>query len=513
MNELDELPGFDHAEVEARWNEMILLIGKKLVIPAIEALKKTSDTVFAQQRRLQRERISRTRFMQSSMAQIETNRRDIRESLVKLLLTLTRCEMSVKVKEDPGSTRGTSIYPLAEIIAFKATTELVSILKPEPNGRHAPRPFDERDHARQERSADHETVRFLLGILRSSVPYLPCYTSDNISDGKQRSGHLVEVFMKRDPEETPPERQDAFFPPMNLLLGMTIRSQLVQLLSPIVQPITSALYDCFSAFKSPAQQASSLLDDRALRKAFMQVAEEMMLAEGDEQAGIGEWVIDQIDVEGMKINEKEEEAEAEHAAEPNAPAMSTTDVQDSIDEGHSESLPALRGETREVVIENPVARSNITETPEALPEEPETLFSFSMSVEHQETPAPIAQTQGLLDKSAEQPLIDLPSTSPSLIVRPPTLALEVSQASAEAVALTAYDALPPIDPPGEFGHLANQHSPDITPIAMMQNDQPMMALHQDSALPMLARPMSQPNPLAHNDMPSTPTFADRPETQ
>lgn len=335
FKEIEDLPGFDHAEFETRWSDLKVAIGTSLIMPSIKAIKKTSDKVWAEsQARLLSARGSRTRFMSQAIGQAEANQRDLREGLVKLLLTLSRCQMAALTTKNAatGKSEDGMEHPLAEMVAFGTTTELVEILQPGPNSA-AIRPrvitSGSSPHTHlgfggprtAENTADQETVQALLVILRTSIPYLPCYASDRIGTVETRSDYLVEKFLKRqiEPEGIPPHQKTGVKisvpAPPGLLLGMTIRSQLVQLLSPIIQPITSALYDCFSSYKPTAQQDVSisalLQEDRALKDALMQVAEELMLAEGEEQGGIAEWVIGEIEQGGISPNEMNTKGDAE----------------------------------------------------------------------------------------------------------------------------------------------------------------------------------------------------------
>jgi hypothetical protein len=327
VKEIEDLPGFDHAEFKTRWSDLKVAIGAGVIMPSIKAIKKTSDKVWAEnQARLLSARGSRTRFMSQAIGQAEANQRDLREGLVKLLLTLSRCKMMVLTAKNAttGNSGDGMEHPLAEMVAFGTTNELVEILQPGPNsaairpravtsgssphthlGFGAPRT--------EEISAEQETVQVLLVILRTSIPYLPCYASNGFGTIETRSDYLVEKFLKRqiEPEGISPRQKTGItisgsLPP-GLLLGMTIRSQLVQLLSPIIQPITSALYDCFSSYKPTTQQDASisalLQEDRALKDALMQVAEELMLAEGEEQGGIADWIIGEIEPYGIRPND------------------------------------------------------------------------------------------------------------------------------------------------------------------------------------------------------------------
>ncbi|KAG7531928.1 hypothetical protein FFLO_03996 [Filobasidium floriforme] len=328
FSEIEHLPGFDHAEFKTRWSDLKVAIGAGVIMPSIKAIKKTSDKVWAEnQARLLSTRGSRTRFMSQAIGQAEANQRDIREGLVKLLLTLSRCQMAALTTKNAatGNSEDGMEHPLAEMVAFGTTTELVEILQPGPNSA-AIRPrvitSGSSPHTHlgfggprtEEISADQETVQILLVILRTSIPYLPCYVSNGIGTIETRSDYLVEKFLKRqiEPEGIPPHRKTgvkiSVSPPPGLLLGMTIRSQLVQLLSPIIQPITSALYDCFSSYKPTAQQDVSistlLQEDRALKDALMEVAEELMLAEGEEQGGIADWAIGGIEPHGIRLNDR-----------------------------------------------------------------------------------------------------------------------------------------------------------------------------------------------------------------
>ena len=370
FKEIEVLPGFDHAEFETRWSDLKVAIGAGVIMPSIKAIKKTSDKVWAEnQARLLSARGSRTRFMSQAIGQAEANQRDLREGLVKLLLTLSRCKMMVLTAKNAttGNSEDGMEHPLAEMVAFGTTTELVEILQPGPNSA-AIRPrvitSGSSPHTHlgfggprtEEISSDQETVQVLLVILRTSIPYLPCYASDRIGTVETRSDYLVEIFLKRqvEPEGIPPRRKTgvkiSVSPPPGLLLGMTIRSQLVQLLSPIIQPITSALYDCFSSYKPTAQQdvsVSALLqEDRALKDALMQVAEELMLAEGEEQGGIADWVIGEIEPHGIRPNDMSPNGGADEEETVRAEGESLEDTRDVKDGEKTKDIQQTTGQAK-----------------------------------------------------------------------------------------------------------------------------------------------------------------------
>lgn len=370
FSEIEHLPGFDHAEFKTRWSDLKVAIGAGVIMPSIKAIKKTSDKVWAEnQARLLSARGSRTRFMSQAIGQAEANQRDIREGLVKLLLTLSRCKMMVLTAKNAatGNSEDGMEHPLAEMVAFGTTNELVDILQPGPNSA-AIRPrvitSGSNPHTHlgfggprtEEISADQETVQALLVILRTSIPYLPCYASNGIGTIETRSDYLVEKFLKRqiEPEGIPPRQKTGVKisvpAPPGLLLGMTIRSQLVQLLSPIIQPITSALYDCFSSYKPTAQQDVSisalLQEDRALKDALMQVAEELMFAEGEEQGGIAEWVIGEIEAHDIRANDMRPNGVADERSTVRAEGETLVDTGDVKDGEKTREIQQTTGQAK-----------------------------------------------------------------------------------------------------------------------------------------------------------------------
>lgn len=370
FSEIEDLPGFDHAEFKTRWSDLKVAIGTGLIMPSIKAIKKTSDKVWAEnQARLLSTRGSRTRFMSQAIGQAEANQRDLREGLVKLLLTLSRCQMAALTTKNAttGNSEDGMEHPLAEMVAFGTTTELVEILQPGPNpAAIRPRVITSGSNPHTHLgfgaprtegiSADEETVQVLLVILRTSIPYLPCYASNGFGTIETRSDYLVEKFLKRqtEPEGIPPHRKTGVKisvpSPPGLLLGMTIRSQLVQLLSPIIQPITSALYDCFSSYRPTTQQDVSisalLQENRALKDALMQVAEELMLAEGEEQGGIAEWVIGEIEPHEIRPNDVSPNGGAEERETVRAEGESLVDTGDVNDGEKTKDIQQTTGQAK-----------------------------------------------------------------------------------------------------------------------------------------------------------------------
>ncbi|KAH8084186.1 hypothetical protein HD553DRAFT_350411 [Filobasidium floriforme] len=538
FSEIEHLPGFDHAEFKTRWSDLKIAIGAGVIMPSIKAIKKTSDKVWAEnQARLLSARGSRTRFMSQAIGQAEANQRDLREGLVKLLLTLSRCQMAALTTKNAttGNTEDGLEHPLAEMVAFGTNNELIEILQPGPNSA-AIRPrvitSGSNPHTHlgfgasrtEEISADQETVHVLLVILRTSIPYLPCYASNGIGTIETRSDYLVEKFLKRqiEPEGIPPHQKTGVKisvpSPPGLLLGMTIRSQLVQLLSPIIQPITSALYDCFSSYKPTAQRDVSisalLQEDRALKDALMQVAEELMLAEGEEQGAIAEWVIGEIEQGGISPNEMNTKGGAEEREKVRGEGDGLMDT------GH-----VVHGEERKKIQQTTgQAKGNEVDTTAKPPQELSTVISPNAlpSVVDQPGNVPAPETEAIpkqvdivMDIAAREELSDptngandnaeapqsitlqnspkvreepehLPTLHDSVrTVRTPVIASCYNEdpSSPPAKILLGRDSTPMMIPPALQQPLSTSSSSNQSPEAILETTKPSTPIAQQPVLP------------------------------
>ena len=283
LKELEVFPEFDFSRLQTEWTGMIILIGTIIIKPSIMAIDETTRRINAERRK---ERV--TGFGANGNAVYSTQNADIRQVLVKLLIGLSRIDLDVQMT--PGTSRGRlSSYPLSEIVAFGAMTALVKLFEAGPNTDKPP--------SLERASSDDKngTIEALLVIIRSCIPYLPCLDSDPPYQATQKSDHthvasMLDAFTTGSGRTSTGSRGGS-----NLLLGMSIRTQLVQLLSPIVEPISNSLLGFFSTSDDHAKSSTStLVHDITIKESLLRLMEELIWAEGEEQRGMGDWLLDII---------------------------------------------------------------------------------------------------------------------------------------------------------------------------------------------------------------------------
>ena len=280
LKELEEFQEFDMCRVRTEWLEIIILIGTNLVKPSIKAIDEITRKIDAERKR-ERE----TRFGTSSNMVYDIQNRDIRQVLVKLLISLSRIDLDIHMTREISLGR-LPTHPLSEIVAFGAMTALVKLFEAGSNT----------DKTLNTSDAEKGAVEALIVIIRSCIKYLPCLDSD-ASDQAAHGSALTHVASMLDAFNTGSGGPNGASSrgSSNLLLGMSIRTQLVQLLSPIVQPISNSLLGFFATSNEYVERSTStVVQDTTIKESLLRLMEELMWAEGEEQRGMGDWLLDML---------------------------------------------------------------------------------------------------------------------------------------------------------------------------------------------------------------------------
>jgi hypothetical protein len=281
---LEGFSEFDLSRVRTEWTGMIILIGTSIIKPSIKAIDETTRKIEAERKK---ERV--TGFGVVNNAVYHTQNVDIRQALVKLLISLSRIDLDISMTRGTSSGRS-STYPLSETVAFGAITALVKLFEAGSNTDKPP------SLGLASSNPENHTVEALIAIIRSCIPYLPCLDSDPPCQATQGFDYthvasMLDAFTTGSGGSTRTGTRGS----SNFLLGMSIRTQLVQLLSPIVQPISNSLLGFFSTSDEHATRSTStLVYDITIKESLLRLMEELIWAEGEEQRGMGDWLLDMI---------------------------------------------------------------------------------------------------------------------------------------------------------------------------------------------------------------------------
>jgi hypothetical protein len=219
------------------WSDMILLITKTLIKPALVAMSNSNGP-------------TQTATVNSNG--IKRKREDLRISLMKLIICLGQIDLSLD--QDPE-------HALAEGGALLAMSHLIKLVQCDTLGV-------------AQLQVKRECARILIDTIRCLIPYLPVRREAlQFSDSSVGSYQYDILNMSQSSPgstKSPPE----------FLLNMSIRTKLVQIVSPAEGPL---------AFLDSA--STGIFEDPSLRAILYNMVEELMLSEDEEQGIIANTIM------------------------------------------------------------------------------------------------------------------------------------------------------------------------------------------------------------------------------